>query len=167
MAGSREYRFRAVAPGDAALLRGWFTQPGAARWFADPGYADEIARRGDANVRGRIVALAGRDIGWVQDYGVHGWGAHHLDFLAQGARGIDMAVGPPDLRGRGHGRCILDAVLEEMETEGVPAFGIDPHPDNAAAIACYAAVGFRRVREEETPWGRALLMVRAGAGTVG
>jgi len=59
--------------------------------------------------------------------------------------GIDIFL-DPDLHGRGYGRevvAVLAAYL--IDVRGHHRLTIDPAADNARAIACYAAVGFRPV----------------------
>lgn len=52
----------------------------------------------------------------------------------------------PDVHGRGYGREVITVVARHLfDDRGHHRITIDPAADNAAAIACYAAVGFRPV----------------------
>lgn len=62
--------------------------------------------------------------------------------------------------GCGHGSAFIRAHVERLFAQGAPAVGTDPHPSNARAIRAYEKAGFVRDVEQDTEWGRALLMVR-------
>lgn len=49
----------------------------------------------------------------------------------------------PAARGRGYGRAILNAFLEEGRMRGFSRFTLDVSADNAAALALYRSAGFR------------------------
>ena len=74
---------------------------------------------------------------------------------------MDLFIGEPDLLGQGHGARLLRQHVDRMFEGGVPAAGIDPHPDNAPARRAFEAAGFTAVSgPRDTPWGRAILMER-------
>ncbi|MGR3803473.1 GNAT family N-acetyltransferase [Marinibacterium profundimaris] len=155
------FGFRRVTPADAPLLRGWLEAPRVSRWFDEPDYASVVMRQlDDPALRCWIVTLEGVALAYLQDYDIHAWQPHPLDFLPKGARGIDTFVGSETAMGRGLGPAYLRAHAARCFAEGAPALGIDPHPDNAPAIRAYEKAGFRETREVETDHGRALLMVR-------
>ena len=136
--------FRALGPKDFARLEVWLKDPAVARWFDDPDEIDTLRAHGnDARVRQWMVFDGPEPVAYLQDYEIHGWADHPLGFLPQGSRGMDTFVGKPSDRGRGIGRRFLRAHAKRMFADGVPAIGIDPHPDNSIAYRAYLAVGFR------------------------
>jgi ribosomal protein S18 acetylase RimI-like enzyme len=54
----------------------------------------------------------------------------------------------PSWRGRGVGRRLVNLLLDEAGRWGISQAFVRVHPDNAAALACYQRVGFRRVGPE-------------------
>ncbi|MGJ8545949.1 MAG: GNAT family N-acetyltransferase [Sulfitobacter sp.] len=62
-------------------------------------------------------------------YGLRGMDMHHL-FVSQNARG------------KGAGRCLIDASLAHARQNACHYLTVGTHPDNAAAAALYRAAGF-------------------------
>ena len=152
------YTFRRATEGDLPLLNEWIGRPHVAAWWEDAIDADDLA---DPQSRAWIVALDDRPFAHLQDYAVHGFGPHPFDYLPAGARGTDQFIGEADLLDRGHGAAMLRHWCERLFAEDVPVVGVDPHPDNARAIAAYRRAGFVETeRVLDTDWGRCLLMER-------
>lgn len=155
-----EFTFRQVTRADEDLLRGWLEAPRVNRWFDEPDYAAEVMKQlSDPALRCWIVAQDGVPLAYLQDYDIHAWDPHPLGFLPRGARGVDTFIGAEAAMGRGLGPRYLRAHAARCFGEGVPALGIDPHPDNIPAIRAYEKAGFHGDRVVETKWGRARLMV--------
>lgn len=153
------FEFRPMKDEDVATLAAWAQAPRIKDWFDDPDYASELsAHLSDDRVRQWVVWSDRSPAAYVQDYRVHGWETHPLGFLPKGSRGIDMFLAKEALMGQGLGPRILAQHCAALFEQGAPALGIDPHPDNTAALRCYEKVGFRRHSRAETPWGRAVLM---------
>lgn len=154
------FDFRRVATEDAGLLRGWLESPRVKAWFDEPDYAAVVLEQlSNPAIRCWIVEHAGAPLAYLQDYDIHAWNPHPLDFLPKGARGVDTFIGAESKMGQGLGPAYLRAFADRCFAEGVPALGIDPHPENAAAIRAYEKAGFRGERVVETEWGRARVMV--------
>lgn len=94
----------------------------------------------------------------MQDYDIHAWPDHPLSFLPRGARGIDTFIGQAEHLHRGLGTAYLRAFSARLFAMGVPALGIDPHPDNGAAITAFTKVGFQTHHTQESEWGEVLIM---------
>ncbi len=153
------FSFRPMGRDDVPMLAGWLREASVARWFADADYASDLAQQlADARIRQQIVLLGDRPMAYVQDYDIHAFQQHHLAFLPPGARGIDTFIGAAGDQGQGYGSTYLGALIDALRRAGVPAFGIDPHPENTAAIRAYRKVGFQPQRERMTEWGLVLLM---------
>ena len=150
---------------DLALVTDWRGRPHVRRWWGDPQVEPEREKLRDPRLALWVVALEGRPFGFIQDYRVHDHLPHHFEDLPPGSRGLDLFIGEDDLIGRGHGAGLLRQHVDAMFTRGVPAAGIDPHPDNDKARRAFARAGFRETGgPRDTRWGRAVLMRRdAGA----
>ena len=108
-----------------------------------------------------MAELGSRPFAFIQDYGVSDWSLHHFDFLPAGSRGIDMYIGEANMLGVGHGSRLLRQHVDHLLRLQVPAVGIDPHPDNQAAMRAFEKAGFTIVSGSlDTRWGRAILMTR-------
>ncbi len=73
----------------------------------------------------------------------------------------------PETRGRGDGRALLDAVLSHARRAGAHKVDLEVWPDNARAIALYAAAGFtveglrdRHYRRRDGSLRSSLIMAR-------
>jgi aminoglycoside 6'-N-acetyltransferase len=155
------YRIRPCGVADAPLVDGWRAQPHVRRWWGDPDkepLADNLA---DPKLALWIVELAGRSFAFIQDYRVDEHAPHPFDHLPPGARGLDLFIGEPDMLGLGHGPRLLRQHVDAMFSRGVPAAGVDPHPENLAARRAFEKAGFIATSGPlETRWGRAVLMER-------
>lgn len=61
--------------------------------------------------------------------------------------------------GLGHGSGLMAQRMRSLFAEGAPTIAVDPHPDNALAIAAYRRVGFEVFGPPRgTKWGRILPM---------
>ena len=154
------YRFRPVTPDDLDMLRSWRREPHVAAWWSEED--DENDYRADPRVDMRIVEADGRPFAFMQDYDVHGWAGHHFGHLPAGSRGTDQLIGDPAMLGRGHGTAFIAQRMAQLFAAGAPVLAVDPHPDNARAIAAYRKVGFRVAGvPRETEWGLILPMEAA------
>jgi aminoglycoside 6'-N-acetyltransferase len=153
------FGFRPMRRADLPMLGTWLQGPGVARWFTDSGYIHDLAAQlADDRIRQQIVLLGQRPVAYVQDYDIHAFKDHPLAFLPPGARGIDTFIGSASDQGQGIGTAYLRQLVADLARAGVPAFGIDPDPGNAAAIRAYPKVGFRPHGQVMTEWGLVLLM---------
>ena len=129
---------RPATPGDAPALMAVRAAPAvSARWGSDD-IADEIAESiADPDLGYFAIVLDGRVVGAIQ------W-SESEDPMYRHA-GIDIYL-DPDVHGRGIGpdavRTLCAHLIDDM---GHHRLVIDPAADNAAAIRCYAKVGFRPV----------------------
>ncbi|HEX5377122.1 MAG TPA: GNAT family N-acetyltransferase [Phenylobacterium sp.] len=155
------YVIRPVARADLPLIGRWRTLPHVARWWGEASVEPEIEKLADPRIAMWLVEQDGRPFAFVQDYDVHGWSPHPFAHLPPGSRGMDLYVGEPPMVGRGHGSRLLRQHVDDLFRRGVPAVGIDPHPDNGPARRCFEKAGFAAVAGPlDTPWGRAILMER-------
>ncbi|HEX3699361.1 MAG TPA: GNAT family N-acetyltransferase [Phenylobacterium sp.] len=155
------YLIRAFTEADLPLVQRWRAEPHVIRWWGAPDLEDPLEHLEDPRLGLWIVELAGRPFAFIQDYEVHAWPDHPFAYLPKGARGMDLFIGEPDLLGQGHGARFLRQHVDQMFAAGVPAAGIDPHPDNAAARRSFGKAGFRfHSGPVETAWNRAVLMDR-------
>jgi len=159
-ARKQHYGFRRLSYDDLVLVNQWQQRPHVAEWWdvATEYTGDDIA---DLRLAMWLVELAGTPFAFIQDYAVHGFGAHPFAYLPPGARGIDQFIAEPDMLGLGHGLGFIKAHVTRLFLDGVPVVGTDPHPANARAIKAYRKAGFRIVSHEvQTAWGPSLLMER-------
>ncbi|MFS4439084.1 GNAT family N-acetyltransferase [Paracoccaceae bacterium GXU_MW_L88] len=157
------YHFRPATLDDLPRLAEWQAEPHVRAWWdADPPY--DAAELSDPRVRRFIVSIDSHPFAFLQDYTVHGWGAHHFAHLPDGTRGIDQFIGDPEMIGRGHGTAMIGQRVQQLFDEGAPVVAVDPHPENARAIAVYRKLGFAVFGPaQETEWGLILPMKRESA----
>lgn len=158
MPDDRAYQFWAAALSDLPMLRGWLKAPHVAEWWDDsePFDGADLAEPGSARW---IVSFQGRPFAYLQDYGVHDTPSHHFGHLPAGARGIDQFIAVPAMLGQGQGTGFIGQRVRALFAAGVPALGVDPHPSNARAIACYRRLGFGVAGPpKNSPWGHVLPM---------
>jgi len=100
--------------------------------------------------------------GWAAQDGVRAYGLHDgRRLVAYGELWVDddeaevelaRLIVDPRLRGRGIGRVLVARLVALGHAEHDDVF-VRVHPDNKAALRCYAAVGFTRVSaEQEASW---------------
>ena len=155
------YLIRPLAGMDLDQVARWRARPHVARWWGEPSVEPEAEKLADPRIALWLVEHAGRPFALIQDYAVHDWSPHHFDYLPAGARGMDVFIGEADMLGGGHGPAFIRQHVDQLFDAGVPAMGIDPHPDNASARRAFAKAGFTFVGGPlKTRWGRAVLMDR-------
>ncbi len=166
------YHFQRVVKADKPLLEKWLAVPDVARWFTDgEGFLNDIMEEiDDPRIRMHLVSVIedpddgpSSPFAYLHDYDVHGWNEpgeppHPFSYLPPGSVGLDVFIGEPDLMGCGHGRAFLHQYCKAIFAKGTPAIGIDPHPENHAAIKAYQNVGFHGETVVDAPWGLARLM---------
>lgn len=158
------YRIRGVDETDAAQINTWRALPHVRRWWGDPTLEPISETLRDPRLALWIVELAEQPLAFIQDYAVHDWSPHHFDYLPMGARGMDVYVGDPSMLGLGHGSRLLRQHVDQLFRSGVPAVGIDPHPENSSARRAFEKAGFVLTGGPvESRWSRAMLMERHAA----
>ena len=165
MDAQNTYLIRRVTRPDLPLIAGWRTQQHIVRWWGAPSLEQESVKLADPRIAMWLAEVSGRPFAFMQDYDVHGWSPHHFDHLPAASRGMDLYIGEPDLLGMGHGSRLLRRHVDNLFRGGVPAVGIDPHPENAAARRAFEKAGFKVASGPvDTQWGRAILMERGNPG---
>lgn len=159
------YLIRPVSEADLPLLTSWRHQAHVRRWWGPPEVEPEAEKLRKPTVAMWIAADAGRPLAFIQDYAVADWSPHHFDYLPAGSRGMDLYIGEADAVGRGHGARIVRQHVHHVFGLGVPAVGIDPHPDNQRAQRAFSRAGFVTAAGPlDTAWGRAILRHRLACG---
>jgi len=146
-------------PADAAALRRIREEPAVRAWWHEPDPVERVAAElaGDTEETVFVLDVDGEIAGAIQFYEETDPHYRHAS--------IDVYLATA-FQGRGLGSaalCELAAYL--VDVRGHHRLTIDPAVDNAAAIASYEKVGFRRVgvmrsyeRREDGHWYDALLM---------
>ena len=65
---------------------------------------------------------------------------------------------------RGLGRALTEFAEDEARARGVRVLTLNTRPTNAAALALYEGLGYRRWKEQERPWGRAVFLRKTLSG---
>lgn len=155
------YRIRAATEADAEQLNAWRALPHVRRWWGDPSLEPISETLVDSRVVLWIAEHQERPFAFIQDYDIQDWSPHHFDYLPVGSRGMDIYVGDPAMLGSGHGSRLVRQHVDQLFERGVPAVGIDPHPDNLLARRAFERAGFVLTGGPiETRWNRAVLMNR-------
>ena len=153
------YRFEAMRAEHLPLVSRWRARPHVRRWWGESDVEPERGKLAHPDIAALIVSLDRRPFAFLQDYRVHAWDPHPFAYLPPGSRGIDLYIGEADLIGQGHGGALVRQFLTDRFAAGVPAIGVDPHPDNLPARRAFEKAGFTTVSGPvDTPWGRAVLM---------
>lgn len=153
------YSFKQFEKTDLQYVEPWLQTPEVISWYPDPEYIEDLEDHlDDDRVRMQIILHESEAFAYIHDYDIHGWADHHLSFLPKGSRGLDTFIGNPDMIGCGHGSAYIDLLVRELFSSGVPALGIDPHPNNGKAIRAYEKAGFQKIKQVSNKWGPNLLM---------
>lgn len=135
---------RAMAPDDASGIARMAAALSAHEGADAPPFdAAAVLRWGFGAGRrfdGVVAEAAGRLVG----YALFHDGFH----VGEGAPGIMVMdlYADPDMRRRGVGRALMDAVVEAARNRGCTWVTWQVHPDNTDALAFYRAIGGRRYR---------------------
>lgn len=173
-----DFDFRPLTDADLPLLCDWLNRPHLQQWWREGDislsairdkYLPRIAGEDDAYP---LLALLGRQpVGYIQYYdaaaGDPDWWP---DIPGRGVFGIDQFLADGDRLGQGLGTAmvsqfcarLLEGTLFDdtpLQRRIVTEIRVDPRPDNARAIRCYAKAGFREIGPIVTPDGPALMMV--------
>lgn len=132
---------------DLPLFREWLFLPHVAAWYHEP--ADWIAeveqQDGEfAFVRHFIAQSEGHDFGFGQYYpywlGGEDW---HGSIPLEDTYSIDYLIGDTGFLGKGYGRQIILALLDNIRTEpDAKRVIVQPEPENAASCGVLRACGF-------------------------
>ena len=152
-------RLRPATPADAPMLTAWDKEPhviaattddpDASTAHDDMRWEDELAADSDLS-RHYIAELDGRPIGAMQIIDPHLEPTHYWGDCAPNLRAIDIWIGAPADRGKGHGEEMMRQAIELCFADPkVTAIIIDPLASNTRAHAFYQRMGF-------TPAGRRL-----------
>ena len=64
----------------------------------------------------------------------------------------------PHVERRGLGRTLTVFAEDRARAQGIEVLTLNTRPTNAAAIALYESLGYRRWKEMDRPWGRAVFL---------
>lgn len=142
------------APEDYALLARWLSDERVLQYYEgrDHPFSVEDVRNKFAprvlieeGVTPCIMMYSGVPIGYLQFYRAD---VEEYSFDRHGnIWALDLFIGEPDYWGRGLGTRFLRLLLSYLfENMGADWVLIDPHVDNARAIASYEKAGFRKVK---------------------
>ncbi len=112
------------------------------------------------------ASLAGERPTWVAEVDGATVGMVALDFEdadPELANGKDVAVVTSvsvlaSAARRGIGRALTVFAEEQARAHGVRVLTLNTRPTNAAALALYEGLGYRRWKEQERPWGLAVFL---------
>ena len=140
-----EITFRPLAGTDIPTLKRWLEDPDVAPWYEEDSTELGALRAsylpiitGAEPTRGYIIRIDDRDAGYIQCYVID----DHPDYARQiavdpGAVGIDLFLGEPWARDRGHGSRAHDPpVAARLRFERVPSRSLQTWSSAIAKTPC-------------------------------
>jgi aminoglycoside 6'-N-acetyltransferase len=142
-----DIELRAFRDGDDTAITALLAEPDVRKWWTDGEYDAE---------HGWVVEVGGETAGWIE----------YREETAESFPSVALDIALTSaLHGRGYGRRVLGLAVEHFVAKGHHRFTIDPNVENARAIRCYEAVGFKPVgvlrayeRSLDDGWNDGLLM---------
>lgn len=144
-------------PAEYERIAAWQNQPHVREWWdpdEPPLSSDEARRRyraltrADSPMTACIFEFKGRAAGYIQ---FHPWAAYPEDAeamgvpIVEGAWGLDVFVGEPDLIDRGIGTALVDLLSRHLFDEcGASRVMFVAAVENARALRAYEKAGFAR-----------------------
>lgn len=98
----------------------------------------------------RILSLGDQPIGWLQWYRWRDFPAHAASIGARDDEaGLDLAIGEPELIGRGLGARAIRGLLDDVIFKDVHLKGcvVDPDARNERSVRAFEKAGFVTTRE--------------------
>jgi aminoglycoside 6'-N-acetyltransferase len=146
---------RRATPDDAIWLDLWDTDadviacstddPNATIAFENTDWLEELATQSEYNEY-FIAELDGRPIGAMQVCDPHLEESHYWGEIAPNLRAIDIWIGAPADRGKGHGAEMMRLALDRCFADPrVTSIVIDPLASNLRAHKFYRRMGFKAV----------------------
>jgi|HubBroStandDraft_6_1064221.scaffolds.fasta_scaffold924292_2 aminoglycoside 6'-N-acetyltransferase len=148
--------FRALQFADCPLLTRWLAEPHVRRFYQkQPITLAEVEAEYGPTIRGEepslshLAACAGVPFGYIQCYANMAYPDYAETIGVDHGVSVDLYIGEPAFVGRGFGQAMLAGYLARVAFPAYPdeALAYIAHePDNAAALACSLAVGFKPLR---------------------
>lgn len=153
--GASTLTIRQATQQDVPILELWDKDPeviacvtddiSASQAFVDAVWSEEIAASGDTSCY-YIAELDGRPIGAMQVIDPHLEPTHYWGEIEPNLRAIDIWIGDDRDRNAGHGRVMMEAVIDRCFADAdVTGIVIDPLNSNTEAHRFYRRLGFQVV----------------------
>jgi aminoglycoside 6'-N-acetyltransferase len=152
--------FRALQRKDFRLLHGWLSLPHVDAWWHErldlAGIERKYGPRVDGNEPTHVFLIEhhAQPIGWIQWYRWADYPEHGALLGAEpDSAGIDLAIGAPELTGRGLGPLAIRAFLERVvfAERAMTACVSDPETQNLRSLRAFEKAGFVKVRTVQLP----------------
>ncbi len=143
------YSFRTLESADLKLVRAWLEQSHWREIFGDPAIAQARIAAGldDIAVETLIGELDDEAFVLLRCIDPHLTDDHlHAD-QPSGAICLELAIGPAQHVGKGHGPAVLRGIADLLFEEGAPRLIFDPQKTNSHAISAGQKAGFAIVGE--------------------
>lgn len=151
--------FKPLEEKDMRLFFTWVKKPHIAQWWKSDTY-EKFFEKYHPKMASQnfvfpfIMYINEKPIGYIQYYLAdkvdNGW---WMKTHGQaGTIGMDIIIGETDYIGKGFGPMLIKKFIEKIyqETKASKII-IDPSVNNIAAIRCYEKIGFKRVKEIDSP----------------
>ena len=144
--------FRPLCRSDFPLLERWLNEPHVVQWWREPLDAAGLEAKYGPRLDGLqpthmfVIEHGGRPIGWIQWYRWRDYESHARKIGAvSNEAGIDLAIGVPDMIGRGFGPTVLNLFIEQVvfADPAVTAVVSDPEVNNVRSRRAFEKAGFR------------------------
>ncbi len=139
------------------LIHDWFNKPHVQAFYSLREWTlDEVEKKlapylhGD--VKGHIIVLD-KPVGYIQSYPIksYPWENQGLDEdVIQKGAGIDFFIGEENYMGRGIGKDIVNAFLDQVLWQEFDYCVVDPDEKNTRSINCFKSCGFKIHKEIES-----------------
>jgi aminoglycoside 6'-N-acetyltransferase len=130
----------------------WLREPHVLRWWREPldgsGLEAKYGPRIDGVEPSHVFVIEhdGRCVGWIQWYRWSDYESHAMKIGATAEEaGVDLAIGEPDMTGRGLGPVVIRTFLERIvfADPSVTAVVSDPEAANVRSRRAFEKVGFQ------------------------
>ena len=129
----------------------WLREPHVLQWWREPLDAAGLEAKYGPRIDGVepthmfVIECDGRPVGWIQWYRWSDYESHAKKLGAEAdAAGVDLAIGAPDMIGRGLGPLVITTFLERVVFAdlSVTAVVSDPEASNVRSRRAFEKAGF-------------------------